>query len=633
MPEDPTRRLLRLLADAAGAAEIAQVDADEQDRALALAATRHLEHQRRRERELLALVETARELAATADPDGVLEAIVRRARQLLGSDVAYLTLFDPDRGDTYMRTTDGATASTFMSLRLGLGDGLGGLVASTHQPWWSPDYPDDTRFAHTAPIDAGVADEGLVAICGTPLLVGGRFVGVLFAAYRSRHTFGPEELALLGSLATLAAVSIVQSRALHDTQDALDALSAAHAESRAQAEAIERSVVAHDRFVDLVLSGSGVEGITRALGEALGGWVVLVDADGSRRSAFGPVPDEVEVGDSDPLGLGTLVETARSSGRVAVQGCRYAVSARSRHTPLATITGGGRELDEADRRIVERAGVVTALVLLFERDTAAARQRAVSDLVADLVEGALAEPEAHRQLRAQGFDPTRDYCLVVLRPTLPAVSSLVMAAGAALGELGVVGEHDQVAVALASGSDPAGAAARLVERLRSFGEVTAAGVGPLQGISGIAEALEEARRTVDAMTALGRRGESATTHDLGFAGLIVGSTPDVGDYVRRVLGAVLDYDRDKGTELVTTLEEFFASGRSAHRAAGPLHVHVNTVTQRLSRLTALLGDDWTEPDRSLEIQLALRLRRLLPVSGAAGGRRPGRSPTRRARRG
>ena len=66
--------------------------------------------------------------------------------------------------------------------------------------------------------DTGVQDEGLVAICGTPLVAEGEFVGVLFAAHRTRHTFTQEEVALLGSLADLAAVSIC----LLYTSDAAD---------------------------------------------------------------------------------------------------------------------------------------------------------------------------------------------------------------------------------------------------------------------------------------------------------------------------------------------------------------------------------------------------------------------------
>ena len=55
----------------------------------------------------------------------------------------------------------------------------------------------------------------------------------------------------------------------------------------------------------------------------------------------------------------------------------------------------------------------------------------------------------------------------------------------------------------------------------------------------------------------------------------------------RTIGAVLDYDRRRGTVLGQTLESYFAAGGSPARAAELLHVHVNTVTQRLERLSTL----------------------------------------------
>ena len=80
-------------------------------RALALAIRAGIDARRRREAELSALVDTARDLASRSDPGGVLDAIVRRARTLLATDVAYLTLADPERGDTYMRATAGSVSA------------------------------------------------------------------------------------------------------------------------------------------------------------------------------------------------------------------------------------------------------------------------------------------------------------------------------------------------------------------------------------------------------------------------------------------------------------------------------------------------------------------------------------------
>lgn len=611
-PETPELALLRLLADGASVTQLGRVGADPEALALAVRAATRVEDQRGRERALRALVDTARDLAATTDPSGVLDAIVRRARGLLGSDVSYLTLYDPEHGDTYMRATDGVVAASFRTVRLPLGAGLGGLVASTREAWWTSDYHRDTRFAHLPSIDSPVADEGLVGICGTPLLVEDEFVGVLFASYRRRHLFSPEEVALLGSLASLAALSILQARSRQANEAALAELSLAHEAEHRHAQDVERSAAAHDRFTQLVASGGGVDDLTRAVTEVLGGWTVLLDVDGTRRSGFGPVPGQaVEVGAADPLADGELVRQAREAAYGVHDGETYGVGVRARRELIAMLVCGAAGSVEANLPIVERAAAVTAVLLVFERETAAARQRALADQLSDLIAGGLSAVDAGRLLTREGLNPHRPFCLVAMRGRRLPTSGLLLAAGAVVGDEGLVGEHHKRLVALVAGDDPGVAAATLVRRLAATDEVTAAGVGPLPDAAAIPEAFVEAARTVDAMLALGRRGEGAATGDLGFAGLIVGSTPDVAGYVDRVLGPVLTYDRERGTSLVSTLEAYFAADRALRRTGEVLHVHANTVVQRLDRVATLLGERWQEPESALEIQLALRLRRLL----------------------
>ena len=254
--------LLELLASNAPVAQIAATEAPTVARDLALRITQAREVHQQREAGLAALLDTARELSTAADPAEVLDAIVRRARRLLSTDLAYLTLYDAEAGDTYMRATDGSVSAAFQSVRLALGAGLGGLVASTRKPYWTADYWSDDRFRHTSEIDGAVGEEGIVAICGTPLIVESHFVGVLFAANRSSRPFTREEVALLGNLATLAAVTLVQTRALSDAETALAALSEAHETVRQYAAGIEKASAAHDRFASLVLDGGGVDDIT-----------------------------------------------------------------------------------------------------------------------------------------------------------------------------------------------------------------------------------------------------------------------------------------------------------------------------------------------------------------------------------
>jgi GAF domain-containing protein len=608
--EQPAVLLLRLLAQGAPAHQIATAAASPELRELALQIHLAFDVHRRRERELEALVETARDLASMRDPAGVLDAIVRRTRALLGTDVSYLTLFDPEAGDTYMRATAGSISARFQAVRLPLGAGLGGLVASTRRPYWTPVYATDERFRHTPAIDAAVADEGIVAICGTPLLVGDEFVGVLFTADRTERIFRADEVGLLTSLAALAAVSIVQVRALQDAEAALQALSEAHETVRRHTAGVERSAAAHDRFAEVLLAGGGIDDVTRALGELMGSWVLLVGEDGQERSTFGSpalTPEQREEGSRSAA--------AERSGRLVRLAGFQVVAVRAGRDVMGTLFVGGRRgapLDDPDVRTIERAAVVCALFLLFERDVAESRRQVLADLVSDLIAGRGERDDRLRAARALGLTLENPFCVAVLRgPANTPRRAMTLSAQAVLGGKALVGVHDGDVVALVPGDDPTRLAQSLHSRMSRSGPVTVAVSNPASDVEAVGAAHLEACRTLAALLALGHEGTAAAAADLGFAGLIVGTNPDVTAYVQRVLGPVLDYDQARGTDLLGTLEAYFSSGGSPSRAAGVLHVHPNTVAQRLERIGRLLRDRWQDPGPALELQLALRMRRLV----------------------
>ncbi|MER6127905.1 GAF domain-containing protein, partial [Streptomyces sp. NPDC001795] len=263
-----------------------RIGALEQAKRLALRVRAEMEGRRRREAELSALFETAHDLAGLRDLDAVLQAIVQRARSLLSTDVAYLTLNDEAAGDTYMRVTEGSVAARFQQLRLGMGEGLGGLVAQTARPYVTPDYFEDDRFQHTRTIDSGVRDEGLVAILGVPLMIGPQAIGVLFAADRRARVFEREEIALLGSFAALAAAAIDTANLLTETRSALDRLARANEIIRDRSAVIERASDVHDRLAELVLRGGGVHDVAAAVSQVLDGTVEFTEEDAAPTAAL-----------------------------------------------------------------------------------------------------------------------------------------------------------------------------------------------------------------------------------------------------------------------------------------------------------------------------------------------------------
>ncbi|AGM08540.1 PucR family transcriptional regulator [Amycolatopsis keratiniphila] len=95
--------------------------------------------------------------------------------------------------------------------------------------------------------------------------------------------------------------------------------------------------------------------------------------------------------------------------------------------------------------------------------------------------------------------------------------------------------------------------------------------------------------------------------EIGMHRLLLAGTPDDlrAALRRRVLGPLLSYDAEQGTDLVHTLRVFLECSGSPTRAARELHVHVNTLRYRIGRASELLGTDLTEFTEQLDVYLAL----------------------------
>ncbi|MFF8812238.1 helix-turn-helix domain-containing protein [Streptomyces pactum] len=632
------RPVLRARADGAPAGRLAAL---ERAKLLALRVRGELEGRRRREAELSALFETAHDLAGLRDLDAVLHAIVQRARSLLGTEVAYLTLNDPAAGDTYMRVTDGSVSARFQQLRLGMGEGLGGLVAQTARPYVTDSYFDDARFQHTGTIDAGVRDEGLVAILGVPLMLGSGVIGVLFAADRRARVFEREQIALLGSFAAHAAVAIDTANLLGETRSALAELEAANEIIRDRSSVIERASEVHDRLTELVLRGGGVHDVARALAEVLSGTVEFLEA--------GACPTEA-------------VDRSRADGHAVPHGDGW-VAAVSAGGELfgALVLHGHPRLDPVDQLTLERAAMVTSLLQLARRSASEAEQRVRGELLDDLLDAPDRDPRLLRE-RAARVHADLDATHVVLaarvhRPgpddrTPPHPRGAADDPARPGGGPGRAPDDAADRQRLWSAASHLAATRRGLAAARDGGTVLLLPLGPGESASAtarrtarqlgaavrvpvtvgasppvaapaarpgaVAAGYAEARRCLSALQVLGRGGQGAAAEDFGFLGLLLGDTADGGriaEFVRGTLGPVLDYDARRGTELLRTLDAYFASGASPARTKDELHVHVNTVAQRLDRISRLLGPDWQAPARALEIQLALRLHRLSDAVG------------------
>lgn len=603
------------------------------DQASAAAARRlnaRLWEANRREGLLRVLYDTATDLTGIRDVEAVLKAIVRRTRSLIGSDIAYLSLNDYETGESYVRVTDGATTALFRNIRMPLGEGVLGAVATGEAPAQSADYLLDETKSHLESSDAAVAAEGVRAIMGVPLRAEGKVIGALLVADRHAHDFSSDDVALMESIGTHAAVALENARYFTEMADALARLDQARQQNLSHVRALEELSTLDRRLMETLASAGSLPHLLDLLAESLNAPVFLVSPMGEPLAGMAADPNFGSL-----AALSAAEESAAKSSAVQFEvGTKgYTVMsavAGEQHLASLIVT---EELSPAQLAVLERSALVLSVSLLFERTYQDAQYRLQLELIDDLLNprsehaAALTRRAAqfglanHLQLvvRVVGVsDDQRQRALVVLRRQREAVPGIIALHESHLCIIEPVERHD-------AGPSDAGSAGRTgqsiideLKRRRIAGTVGSS--EPVTGFSRLSTAHTEAHAVLRALQALSRDGEAADRAALGTAGMLLGAmdSPFAGQLLTAQLGPLLAYDKRRGTQLVLTAWMFHENGGAMQETADSLHIHSNTLRQRLDRIDALIGPSWRRGARSLDVQVALRLWRMKTAGVGSG---------------
>ncbi|MFI1913447.1 PucR family transcriptional regulator [Nocardia sp. NPDC020380] len=194
-------------------------------------------------------------------------------------------------------------------------------------------------------------------------------------------------------------------------------------------------------------------------------------------------------------------------------------------------------------------------------------------------------------------EDTRKAIRTALHDALPGISTAIDAEGRLVGV--VAGAQDEVATALRR------RLARIAPALN--GIRLAIGVSarhrdePLTGAVGAAAAASTAARDDEGSV-------SVRVADIDTAVGLLTAVPGrlQRRFAERVLGPIVDYDRQHRAELLETLEVFLGCEGSWRQSAQRMHVHLNTIRYRMGRVEELTGRDLSRLDDRLDLYLALR---------------------------
>ena len=97
--------------------------------------------------------------------------------------------------------------------------------------------------------------------------------------------------------------------------------------------------------------------------------------------------------------------------------------------------------------------------------------------------------------------------------------------------------------------------------------------------------------------------------DLGLYQLLtgLGGSQEAARFFRKTVEPLLAHDENHNAELVETLEAFFVCHGNLSQTATSLHIHRNTLTYRLQRISGITRLDLNDPDARFSLQLGLKL--------------------------
>ncbi|SDN03762.1 PucR family transcriptional regulator [Allokutzneria albata] len=280
-----------------------------------------------------------------------------------------------------------------------------------------------------------------------------------------------------------------------------------------------------------------------------------------------------------------------------------------------------RELDSGERDALEQAARFLSLEVAKQQAVHAIELRFASELLDMILSGPQRAAEVPGRLRAFGVDPSGALAVLALAfgdaataPTQPGLAEAVTEF--------FLAENTPAAVAGGTGDVVAVLPWRRgEEELREVADRLARAVDDrfpgLRAVVGIGGSAENAAglkqplvRSRDACHVLRRRSgvpRVATVAELGTHRLLLGlhDADTLRDFADVVLGPLREHDAQRGSELVATVRAFLDNGGQWAATAEALYVHVNTLRNRLAKVTELTGRDVARTEDRVDLYLAL----------------------------
>jgi GAF domain-containing protein len=531
-------------------------------------------------------------IASRLELDAVLGAVVELLSEASAVHACFVYLVEDGGARLVLRAASRPYAHLVGSIALERGEGLAWWAAERGEPAFIRDeLLADPRVKYVPELE----EERFQSLICVPILAkDGAPVGVVSMHTEAPREFSEDEVEFLVSSATLLGGAVETARLYRDMGRRVEDLErlTALGEAVARAETI-------DELAGVVVS-AGRE-LLRA------DWCRLYLSEGAGplrlRAAAPPSADTADT--LDPTRLGP--ELSRSGGTP-----RIGIRVFAGDELLGFLQAGGTSDVDLARAIANQTALALEKILLIERLT---ERNLIKDFFEELAGGRIDDGLSERA-RKLGVDLETPHLVVVGRPPSDELERLFSSVvrGAPLDR-----RDDSVRGLLRL---PAGGETAVLEALRRghrqlTGAATIGVSSVCTGAASFAAGFEEARHALLGAAVLAGRPVVTQYDELGPYKYLLRMSLDASlrDTHREAVERLVAYDETRSASLLMTLEELLRRRGNISATADALHVHQNTLRQRLRRIMQVSGldlmtDDW------LMVEIAVKMVRLRQAFGA-----------------
>lgn len=471
--------------------------------------------------------------------------------------------------------------------------------------WWAAEHGEPAFIRERALDDPRVKfvpeleEERFQSLVCVPILAhDSEPIGVISLHTEAPREFTEAEAAVLVSTASLVAGAIENARLYEETRRRVSELEhlTQLGETIARSETLDEllpAVVA--RALDLL--------------NATASHVYLLDAGTEELILRASAPPDAEA--RKAIGLSELGPELARSGRSA----RVAVPLVANDELLGLILAEGTSEVDLARAAANQTAVALKKIELIERLT---EKNLIKDFFEELSGGRAVGDLDARALRL-GFDFEVRYLVVAASPPDENLERALRS----LAPGSLFDRRDELLRALLR--VPSRGEAHILDGIRRIESkletpVSLGVSNPCAGLASFPAGFEEARHALLGRTVLGGKPGVMTYDELGPYKYLLRMSFDVGvrDVHRDAVALLADYDRQRSTSLLRTLEEFLRRRGNISATAEALYVHPNTLRQRLRRIMELTGIDLRKDDW-LMVEIAVKMVKLQEALGDTSG--------------